>query len=197
VENFVDFAHFAWVHDGSLGRRDQPVPPVPMIHRKGGELRFHYSPSALPETAPEALIGASDYRMPMPCTVDIGFDIEARPGVRRHLWMTASPLDSGECRSFWFISRNDGCEEDDGPHLAFQQRILAEDEPVVCNQDPPQLPLQAGLELSIRTDRVSVEYRRWLVELAEAAASPERVAAVLFGEGPAAIRAAERSRHAP
>ena len=27
VENFVDLAHFAWVHDGTLGNRGQPVPP--------------------------------------------------------------------------------------------------------------------------------------------------------------------------
>ena len=29
VENFVDLAHFAWVHDGTLGRRSDPVPPMP------------------------------------------------------------------------------------------------------------------------------------------------------------------------
>src|SRR5947208_3229396 len=29
VENFVDLAHFPWVHDGTLGRRDEPVPPSP------------------------------------------------------------------------------------------------------------------------------------------------------------------------
>jgi phenylpropionate dioxygenase-like ring-hydroxylating dioxygenase large terminal subunit len=27
AENLVDLAHFAWVHDGTLGRRDQPVRP--------------------------------------------------------------------------------------------------------------------------------------------------------------------------
>ena len=31
VENFVDIAHFPWVHDGSLGRRDEPVPPLPEV----------------------------------------------------------------------------------------------------------------------------------------------------------------------
>ena len=42
VENFVDLAHFAWVHDGSLGRRDQPVPPLPTItpRRRRAALRL-------------------------------------------------------------------------------------------------------------------------------------------------------------
>ena len=165
------------------------VPPVPDIVREDGELRFRYLPLALPETSPEAMIGTSDYRMPMPCTVDIAFDIEGMPGVRRHLWMTASPVDSGICRCFWFTSRNDDRDGDDGPHLEFQQLILDEDAPVVCNQDPPELSLDPGFEISLRTDRVSIEYRRWLAELAEAASAPDRVTEVLVGRSEAPRRA--------
>ena len=164
VENFVDLAHFPWVHDGTLGRRDEPVPPIPTIARVDGELRFHYDPPEMP-VENEALFGHSRYRMPMPCTVDIEFHLDT--GARRHLWMTASPLDEGSCRSFWFVSRDDDLDGDDAQHLAFQQRVLEEDEPVVCNQDPPEMVLDPGFELSVRTDRVSIEYRRWLCELAE------------------------------
>ncbi|HTD51252.1 MAG TPA: aromatic ring-hydroxylating dioxygenase subunit alpha [Acidimicrobiia bacterium] len=167
VENFVDLAHFPWVHDGTLGRRDQPVPPIPRIARVDGELRFHYDPPDMP-VRPEALFGFSAYRMPMPCTVDIEFELESC--ARRHLWMTASPLDSGRCRAFWFVSRDDDLGTDDAAHLAFQQVVLDQDEPVVCNQDPPELVLDPGFELSVRTDRVSIEYRRWLNELVDAAA---------------------------
>ena len=165
VENFVDLAHFAWVHDGTLGRRDEPVTPLPAVERVDGELRFHYDPPDM-AVEREALFGHSRYRMPIPCTVDIEFHLET--GARRHLWMTASPLDERSCRSFWFISRDDDLDGDDAPHLAFQQRVLDEDEPVVCNQDPPEMVLEPGFELSVRTDRVSIEYRRWLCELAEA-----------------------------
>jgi len=166
VENFVDLAHFAWVHDGTLGRRDQPVPPIPLVTRVDGELRFHYDP---PDMVPEreALYGHSRYRMPMPCTVDIEFHSDT--GARRHLWMTASPIDERRCRAFWFVSRDDDLDGDDAPYLAFQQIILDEDEPVVCNQDPPELVLEPGFELSVRTDRVSIEYRRWLRDIGEAA----------------------------
>jgi vanillate O-demethylase monooxygenase subunit len=105
--------------------------------------------------------------MPMPCTVDIEF--RAGSGSERHLWMTASPVAEGVCRTFWFVSRDDDVDGDDAQYLAFQQVILDQDEPVVCNQDPPELPLDPGSELSVRTDRVSIEYRRWLRELADAA----------------------------
>ena len=177
VENFVDLAHFAWVHDASLGRRDEPVPPVPEIRREGGELRFAYDP---PEMAIEdtALFGHSEYRMPIPLTVSIDFWLDT--GARRHLWMTASPVNGHSCRSFWTVSRDDDLDADDSVHLDFQQLVLDEDELVVCNQDPPELPLEPGVEVSVRTDRVSVEYRRWLRQLADAAeVGPDAVRASL------------------
>jgi phenylpropionate dioxygenase-like ring-hydroxylating dioxygenase large terminal subunit len=185
VENFVDLAHFAFVHDGTLGKRSEPVPPLPELRRAGSELRFDYDPPAVPDDPdPAALVGSSRYRMPMPCTVDIEFLLP--DGHRRRLWMTASPVDDGTCRCFWFVARTDGLagddggEVDDGEHLAFQDLVLAEDEPVVTNQVPAAIPLEPGVEVSVATDRVSIAYRRWLRELARAAlAGPEAYAAAV------------------
>jgi phenylpropionate dioxygenase-like ring-hydroxylating dioxygenase large terminal subunit len=179
VENFVDLAHFAFVHDGTLGRRDEPVPPIPDVARtlagdhsstEGAELRFNYDPPAYPEDmAATAMLASSRYRMPMPCTVDIEFLYP--DGRRRQLWMTASPLDDEASRSFWYVCRTDDLAGDDRDHLAFQAVVTAEDEPVVSAHVPAALPLETGAELSVRTDKVSIEYRRWLKELALAALS--------------------------
>jgi phenylpropionate dioxygenase-like ring-hydroxylating dioxygenase large terminal subunit len=174
VENFVDIAHFPWVHDGSLGRRDEPVPPLPEVRREAGELRFEFVPPSI-DAASEALFGWSGYRMPIPLTVDIEFRLAS--GATRWLWMTASPIDSRTCRTFWTVARDDDLDGDDDAHMAFQELILREDEPVVCNQDPPELPLDAS-EVSVRTDRVSIEYRRWLRELAMAATATDPAAAI-------------------
>jgi phenylpropionate dioxygenase-like ring-hydroxylating dioxygenase large terminal subunit len=166
VENFVDLAHFAWVHDGSLGRRDAPVPPLPSIERVGGQLRFAYDPPEF-DADDTAMYGVSDYRITMPTTVDIEFRLAS--GARRILWMTASPIDADHCRSFWFMARDDDLgNEFDADHVAFQTRVLAEDEPVVCNQHPGEFPLDPTSELSVRTDAVSIAYRRWVRELVEA-----------------------------
>ena len=46
--------------------------------------------------------------------------------------------------------------------------------------EAPELPLD-GSELSVRTDKVSIEYRRWLGQLVQAVGSgPARVREVLF-----------------
>ncbi len=174
VENFVDIAHFPWVHDGTLGRRDEPVPPLPDVRREDGELRFEFVPPTI-DAADVALFGWSAYRMPIPLTVDIEFRLAN--GATRWLWMTASPVDARMCRTFWTVARDDDLDGDDDAHMAFQELILREDEPVVCSQDPPELPLDAS-EVSVRTDRVSIEYRRWLRELAIAATADNPATAI-------------------
>jgi phenylpropionate dioxygenase-like ring-hydroxylating dioxygenase large terminal subunit len=177
VENFTDLAHFAWVHDGSLGDRRHPEVPIPEIRRENGALRFSYQPPAVPDTDPNALVGFSDYSVPLPGTVDIAFDV---PGVgRRQLWMTASPLDEGRCRTFWFTSRSDDLDGDDQPHLDFQHLVLAEDAPVIAAQDPPGIPWAGDdREVSVKSDAVSIAYRRFLLDAASAD-SPEELAQVL------------------
>ena len=184
VENFVDLAHFAWVHDGTLGRRDEPVPPLPTIRREGGEMRFEFDPPDM-DVDDSALFGHSEYRMPMPLTVSIEFWLEH--GAYRHLWMTACPVDLATSRCFWTVSRDDDLDGDDAPHLAFQAIVLEEDEPVVCNQVPPELVLEPGFEISVKTDKVSIEYRRWLAELA----------AALAAGGPNAVRASLEAASRP
>ncbi|MFN8028278.1 MAG: hypothetical protein U0W40_18520, partial [Acidimicrobiia bacterium] len=179
-------SHFAWVHDGTLGDRAQPVPPIPVVRREAAELRFEYDP---PDLVPEdeALFGFSEYRMPVPCTVDISFHLAS--GARRRLWMTASPLDAARCRTFWSVARDDDHDGDDAEYLAFQDLVLRQDEPVVCNQDPPEFPLEP-LEVSVRTDRVSIEYRRWLRELAAVAVEGDggaRVGTALRATFPASV----------
>lgn len=187
VENFVDLAHFAWVHDGTLGDRGEPVPPDVAVGREAGELRFSFAPPPMAGQQETALVGPSSYRMPMPLTVDIEFAIAGHPGVRRHLWMTAAPVEPGMCRTYWTVGRNDGHDRPDEEFLEFQRVVLAEDEPVVCSQVPPELPLEAGAELHVKADKVSVEYRRWLRELASAARAGPAGLAMAIGSKSAAV----------
>ena len=169
IENYTDMAHFAWVHDGTLGRRDHPVPPpVRDMRREQGELRFEFVPDWEGADRPEILLSEASYRMPMPCTVDVAFAMPG--GATRALWITASPVAPGVTRSFWLHGRTDLLDGDDAAHLDEEVARLAEDEPVVTGHDPVAIPLDGHLELSVRTDNVSIEYRRWLRELRAAAA---------------------------
>lgn len=183
VENFVDLPHLAWVHDGTLADRRFPQVPEVSVRRDGPTLRFRFEPPALPDADPVALVGASDYVIALNGSVHIAFDV---PGVgRRDLWMSAAPVDAGSCRTYWFTSRSDNLDGDDRPHLDFQAQVLAEDEPVVCGQDPPDIPWAGDeREVSVRTDAVSLAYRRLLLD-AMATDTPAEMAALLGVLAPA------------
>lgn len=186
VENLVDLSHFAWVHDGSLGDRAQPVPPVPELRRAAGELRFDYDPPPLGfDPDPRALTGWSAYRIPLPFTVDIAFGHPSgAAGVASRLWFTVTPTTSVSCRTFWFVGRSTDLTGDDEPYLRFQERILDEDRPVVESSEPAEIDLSGGAESSVRTDRISIQYRRWLRELV-ACSTPRQLAAALLLAPPA------------
>ena len=119
LENFVDLAHFPFVHDGSLGDRRHTTVPIADIARVGGELRFRFEPEPDMDLPDVALMAPTDYRLWMPFTVNLEFAFP--DGERGQLWMAASPVATGTCRSFWFTSRTADRDGDDRPHLEFQK----------------------------------------------------------------------------
>ena len=178
VENFVDFAHFAWVHDGVLGRRDHPEVPEHEVRREGAELRFSIvltEPTDISKTetygidaSDPILEGERNYRLPMPFTVWL----QARWPVDRCLvlFMVASPIGRKRCRSFTFIARNFSKDQDDSKFIEFQVEIAEQDRVISESQRPEELPIDLSAELHVRgVDRVSLEYRKWLAELKELA----------------------------
>ena len=59
--------------------------------------------------------------------------------------------------------------EDDQRFVTFQQEIAEADRVISESQTPEELPFDMTAELYIRgADRLSVEYRRWLFEVARA-----------------------------
>ena len=48
---------------------------------------------------------------------------------------------------------------------AYCSRMIAQDRAIVETQHPERIPLDLRQELHIRSDRLGLEYRRWLKEL--------------------------------
>ena len=190
LENFVDFAHFPWVHEGILGTRDHPEVPDHEVERAGPTLVFgrrtrESTSRRLPREAaagapdedlaalrfgtaeqPADVIDvAYDYVLSMPLTIHLERRfLEDR---RYVLFMTASPAGPKLTRSFWFQARNYALHLDDRIYQDLEGVVLNQDRPIVESQRPEMLPLDLSAELHIRgADKVSVEYRKWLVQLA-------------------------------
>lgn len=173
VENFVDFSHFAWVHEGILGDRANPEIPDHDVHRADATLSFRLGieepANALKGDSAEAeriQREPSHYTLSMPFTVRLDQPLE--DGRHFVLFVASCPLSARETRNFTWNARN--YEPDparDQGFIDFQQVILEQDRVVVESQRPEELPIDLSEELHIKgVDRVSIDYRRWLGEIA-------------------------------
>ncbi|WP_291555469.1 aromatic ring-hydroxylating dioxygenase subunit alpha [Comamonas sp. SCN 65-56] len=178
LENFVDFAHFAFVHPDSIGTPDHARVEAVKIWREGGVLRFDRSGIPEPSTpAKKKLMGIEDmelieavntYHVTMPHTVHLKRDFPR--GARYVLLMSVSPISATQARSFWFQARDFGMDEiHDKFFMDYEKHVLAQDKPIIESQRPIQIYFSGELarqELPLaHADAVTIEYRRWLHEL--------------------------------
>lgn len=177
LENFVDFAHFAFVHDGTIGSRENPRVEAVKVWREDNVLRFDRSGVKEPgDPKKKKMMGIDDdwieptniYHVTMPHTVHLERQF---PNDNRYvLFMASSPVDATTTRNFWFQARDFGTEpEHDDFFMDFEAKVLDEDKDIIESQRPIQMDLAgelARLEMPVRhADIVTVEYRRWLNEL--------------------------------
>ena len=174
TSNFVDFSHFAWLHDGVLAERDQPLVPDHEVQRDGWELRTHVvvdEPAHTEKTATLGLYaetvtvpGRRNYRIPLPFSVWIQQEL---PDDKRFvLFMACQPVGSNKCRTFTFVARNFGFDAPAETFILHQQEIVEADRVVAESQLPEELPADLSEEVYVSgADQISVEYRRWLLEM--------------------------------
>ncbi|WP_245220292.1 aromatic ring-hydroxylating oxygenase subunit alpha [Pusillimonas caeni] len=178
LENFVDFSHFAFVHDGSIGSRSRPEVDTVEPWREGHVLRFERPPIKEPSVGQKRkMLGiegddwiavANSYRVTMPHTVHLRRSFEN--GKHYVLMMAASPISAVKTRSFWWIARDFATEpENDDFLLDFERVVLEQDKPVIESQQPKLAPMvgeEVRLELPVGgADAVTLAYRRWYMEL--------------------------------
>jgi phenylpropionate dioxygenase-like ring-hydroxylating dioxygenase large terminal subunit len=170
VENFIDFAHIAWVHDGSIGDRNRPEVPEHEVRREGSELRWEATlieppnDKLGPALTEGPVYSQNAWRLFVPNTV---WFHQVMPGdLHWVVYIAVSPIGPKDCRTFTFMARNYDFDEDDDKYIRFQLEIAEQDRVVTESQKPEELPVDLSAELHIRgVDKVSLEYRKWLVEL--------------------------------
>jgi phenylpropionate dioxygenase-like ring-hydroxylating dioxygenase large terminal subunit len=175
LENYVDFGHFSWVHDGYLGSREKPEVTDHDVEMVGGEMQVRQVVHEPVTGKFKAHLGAEGdmitaenvYRVFLPHAVNLDRHFDG--GGRYILFMAPSPVGRKQTRSFWYIGRNYAIEpENDAEFLDFEAKILEQDKPVVEGQRPEQLPLDLTKEMHIRVaDKISLNYRRALIKLAD------------------------------
>ena len=80
-------------------------------------------------------------------------------------FLTAQPLDEVNCIIRLGVAINYGPDLTEEDVLRRQDAVFAQDRAIVETQHPERIPLDLKEELHVRSDRLAVEYRRWLKDL--------------------------------
>ena len=171
VENFLDMAHFAFVHEGWLGDRAAPAIEDYRIEDTACGMRATgckaWQPqSNLHSTAPAQV--EYTYEVTGPYTAVLTKVPEAGStavaGWREAIGLFVCPVDPERSR-VWFRLAVADFETSNEKLRSFQDTIFLQDQPVLESQVPKCLPLDLRAELHTSADRASSAYRRFLSRL--------------------------------
>ena len=160
VENFLDVGHFPFVHEGVLGDRSRPeiadyeaeITPSGVVAT--GVKVFQPDPYA---TGRGSTVTYT-YRVHRPLSASFVKHGELSFG----MLLSVTPHDAVDSSAWMWMAMN---YEPDSPMIEFQDRIFAQDRPILESQRPELLPLDLQAELHLRSDRTAIAYRRWLREI--------------------------------
>lgn len=167
VENFLDMAHFAFVHEGILGDKEQPVVPDYTVESfddpEYGSGVWAKQCYAWQPQASRSATGGSDieytYRVVRPLTTIL---TKHPPGaIREAIALFSQPLTETSTRVWIIMALNDFTSSYESMR-AFQDTIFLQDKPILESQHPARLPLTPGAEVSVLCDRMSLAYRSYL-----------------------------------
>ena len=174
VENFLDMAHFGFVHEGYLGARDATGVADYEVTRTATGIEATGCRAWQPQSHAHAQLGADvsyTYKVISPfcamltkvsdqsATVAQGQSAQGRESIA--LWVC--PVSHEQSRVWFSLAVVDGVS--DAQTLRdFQDVIFLQDKPILESQRPKRLPLDLRAELHTTADKASSAYRRFLQE---------------------------------
>jgi phenylpropionate dioxygenase-like ring-hydroxylating dioxygenase large terminal subunit len=165
VENFLDVAHFAFVHAGTLGdERDTEIGEYDVITGPDGVTASDitvFQPDPYGTGEPDRV--RYTYRVFRPLLASLRKETER--GGFLSILLAVTPVDAVLSVGWFFMVAQAPASVSDADLTAFQMNIFNQDVAIVESQRPELLPLDLQAELHLRCDRTSIAYRRWLKEL--------------------------------
>ena len=166
VENFLDMAHFSFIHTDVLGAADQTeVQAYKTEHRKDADEIWAIDCTFYQPAASKAAAGGQltkyVYRVMSPFSVMLYKNVNSDPTRNDAICVFIQPKRETECLAYMPMALVDE-KSKIGDIIDFQQSIFLQDRVILENQRPALLPLDPTYELPTRADASSIAYRRWL-----------------------------------
>ncbi|MCS6825523.1 MAG: aromatic ring-hydroxylating dioxygenase subunit alpha [Caldilinea sp.] len=164
VENFLDIAHFPFVHEGILGDKAHPE-----ISDYRAEITSEgvvaqgvrvYQPD--PYGTGKGDVVSYTYKALRPLTAYL---LKESAGPRFSILLTITPHAATESTAWMWMTMNYGHDIPEDKLRSWQDTIFSQDRPILESQRPELLPLDLQAELHLRSDRLAIAYRTWLNQL--------------------------------
>jgi len=167
TDNFLDAAHFPWLHSGTFGADDDGRPTL-TAHRDGWRITVHDRQMVDGAHLASAVETAAQYTVGAPFSVELRLD---RPGAdgtveSDYIWSFACPVD--DTTSLWWMVHAyplGGDAEQIAAARELQERVGVEDLWMLEQMDDPNLPLDVRAEVHTKADAGCLEYRRMMIDL--------------------------------
>lgn len=164
IENFLDIAHFPFVHEGILGDKAHPeiadyraeIGPAGVV-AQGVRV---YQPD--PYGTGQGDTVSYTYKALRPLTAYL---LKESTGPRFSILLMVTPHAAVESTAWMWMTMNYGHELPAEELIAWQDQIFSQDRPILESQRPELLPLDLQAELHLRSDRLAIAYRTWLNQL--------------------------------
>jgi phenylpropionate dioxygenase-like ring-hydroxylating dioxygenase large terminal subunit len=168
VENFLDMAHFPFVHKDILGSEDHAEVPQysSELRRDVDEVwasNCSFFQPRIAATETEGAFVQLTYRVPTPFVVMLYRVCPTAHDRLDAIALFIQPMEEGLCRAQPVMYLVDTIS-DHTSLLNFEQVIFLQDRIILENQRPLLLPLEPRLETPTRADSSSIVYRRWIKE---------------------------------
>jgi len=163
VENFLDMAHFGFVHEGLLGDRGHGEVPAYQATVDAAGMQARGCRAWQPQSNRLSAAGSwvdYDYDVGAPYAAMLRKAPDALAGYREAIALFICPIEP-EASRVWFRMAVPDMQSSDEQLREFQDRIFMQDRPVLESQRPRRLPLSGG-EVHGVADRSSSAYRRYL-----------------------------------
>lgn len=166
VENFLDIAHFPFVHTDVLGA--EPHTEVGryevQIREETDEVwatKVHFYQPQAALSAAGGIVTEYMYRVAAPTAAVLYKTCPTRPDEWDIITIFVQPLGEELCDVWPWMALYDDVTPT-ASLIQFQQMIFLQDRSILENQIPRLLPLDPGMEIPTQADLTSIAYRRWL-----------------------------------
>ncbi|MEH7391514.1 aromatic ring-hydroxylating dioxygenase subunit alpha [Bacillus sp. JJ1474] len=166
VENFLDASHFMFVHEGLLGDPSHTV--INDYHVKRIENRLISEEIVVYQPDPDGrgtpINSNYTYEVLAPLVARLNKIDNETQQVFSMVWII-QPNNEKQSIAYAIVSRNYDLHLPDHVFIDFQNTLLLQDKAIIEAQKPELLPLDLQAELHLKSDRMSIAYRKLLNEL--------------------------------